>query len=162
MVNISKKKVKKEILEDIGRRLIKHIANLKTALGTELFLSGLFTKKERIMIAKRFTIILLLEKKYAFSVIERALKVSPDTIARLQQKRRRGDYDELIAQFFKKKRDAKVSKQNKDFLDVVEKILQAGLPPMYGGDRYRAFPKNPKKVNFSIKTGIKVFKKKKK
>lgn len=160
MVNISKKKVKKEIFDKISNRFIKYVIDLNGVKKTEQFFSELLSEKERIMLIKRFAIILLLDRGYSFSVIKKSLKVSSSTVTKLQKKRKAGDFKSFTSYVYRGKNSPQGSKNNA-FVAYLEKILEDGLLPMYGGDRYRSFPRNSKKLEFKLKAGIKISRKKK-
>ncbi len=102
-------------------------SNLKRE--TSFLVNDLLTPTERIMLAKRLAIILMLENGYSFSAIERTLKVTRQTIVRFWKMAKLGKFSYL--------KQSKIKKVSfwKDF----EKILQAGLPPRGRGRRTHVF-----------------------
>ena len=129
MARISEEPVSKHVLEHIAELLIYEIARIRTDVSAQAFLESFFTPTERIMFAKRFAIIVMLEEGWPYSEIERVLKVSPSTIGRLQQKRERGVYNALLYSGAKKK------SRSAGF--TLEAILRGGLPPITGKGRWK-------------------------
>ena len=122
----------------------------------------MLSDKEKILLTKRYAIILLLERGYIFDVIADSLKVSRTTINKLQRKRKRGDFKSFTHFVVRdnKKITSHTSVSEKSFLDTLEKIVQAGMPPITGRGRWRNFPKAKTKV--TIKTTLRVLRRKKK
>ena len=81
-------------------------------------LAELFTKTEKIMLAKRIALIYLLSKDVPFEKIEELLHLSPVTISKFSLKMDQDKFKQTIAI---------VNRQGK-FSDILGKILQAGLP----------------------------------
>lgn len=90
-------------------------------------LRELFTKTEKIMFAKRIALVYLLSKKVPFAKIDSLLHLSPVTISKFSTRLDLGKYKQTIAI---------VTRRGK-FLDILEKILQAGMPPKYGRGRWK-------------------------
>jgi len=92
MANISKR----EVSTKVQRRIEKELRGQMTS-NPSAFLEELFTKTERIMLAKRLAVMFMLESGYSFAAIERLLKVSPTTIAKIWREQKEGKYSKLIA-----------------------------------------------------------------
>lgn len=122
MTNVSKRKLKKDIYFKIHDRFADFIIKLQDQKSSEAFLYKLLTKAERIMLAKRLAIVFMLTNNYSFLHIERVLKVSPPTIVRQWKRLKSGALDYIKAEFLKEKNQG-------SFLDFLEALLQAGLPP---------------------------------
>lgn len=137
MVRISEHTVRKEILLQISEKLIEHVARVKTKKHARSFFLELFTETERIMLAKRFAILVLLEQGYSFSVIIQTLKVSQSTIARIVRDKKQGKFNFLIQQIGTRAKKGIIA-NNSDFLLSLEILLRAGLPPQ-GRGRWRTF-----------------------
>lgn len=105
---------------------IETLASLKGRQEIKGFLSELLTPTEKIMLAKRLAIVLMLQKHFPFLAIERTLKVSPSTISRFWRASQEKPF-----QFLTKK--LKGDKAKKEFWETVEWLLQAGMPPMGRG-----------------------------
>lgn len=81
----------------------KSLADLKSARDLEFLTNDIFSPVEKVMIAKRFMIALLLHKGLSFRQICKVLKVSPNTvnsIARKINKNTRG-YGQLMGKTLK-------------------------------------------------------------
>ena len=122
MANISKRQLKRKVFEHINRQLLSQLTRYRTKKQARIFTEELLTKTEQVMLAKRLMTLVMLERGYSFSMIERVLKVTSKTVAKLQGERRRGLHSRLLAQYARRRDSARI-------LDVVEVLLQAGLPP---------------------------------
>ncbi|MCL5004270.1 MAG: Trp family transcriptional regulator [Patescibacteria group bacterium] len=94
----------------------KSVAGLKDVREMEFFTGSLFSPVEKVMIAKRFMIALLLCEGLSFRQICDTLKVSPNTISSVSKKlnRNRGGYAKIIDRFLK---DTQVKKLSETFLN---------------------------------------------
>ena len=81
-------------------------------------LAELFTKTEKIMLAKRIALIYLLSKDVPFEKIEELLHLSPVTISKFSLKIDQDKFKQTIA----------IVNRRGKFSDILGKILQAGLP----------------------------------
>jgi len=122
MANISKRQLKRKVFEHINRQLLSQLTRYRTKKQARIFTEELLTKTEQVMLAKRLMTLVMLERGYSFSIIERVLKVTSKTVVKLQGERRRGLHSRLLAQYARRRDSARI-------LDVVEVLLQAGLPP---------------------------------
>ena len=122
MANISKRQLKRKVFEHINRQLLSQLTRYRTKKQARIFTEELLTKTEQVMLAKRLMTLVMLERGYSFSLIERVLKVTSKTVVKLQGERRRGLHSRLLAQYARRRDSARI-------LDVVEVLLQAGLPP---------------------------------
>jgi uncharacterized protein YerC len=80
MVQLSKRPLEQAIQTTLYDSLYTSLALLTTAGEVREFLSDLLTPAEKIMLAKRLAIVILLEKGYNYRQISRILKVSTSTI----------------------------------------------------------------------------------
>ncbi|QQG46517.1 MAG: hypothetical protein HYY55_01580 [Candidatus Niyogibacteria bacterium] len=131
MPHISKRKLKKKAFLKMNDRFYAVMASLKDKNFGRLFFGDLLSSTERIMLAKRLAVILMLFNKYPFTVVEKTLKVSPSTVGRLWKGMRGGDFDNIKAIIV----DAK---KKRGFIDDLEILLSAGLPPR-GRGRWKWF-----------------------
>ena len=122
MANISKRQLKRKVFEHINRQLLSQLTRYRTKKQARIFTEELLTKTEQVMLARRLMTLVMLERGYSFSIIERVLKVTSKTVVKLQGERRRGLHSRLLAQYARRRDSARI-------LDVVEVLLQAGLPP---------------------------------
>ena len=83
MPQVSKRKLAKDIDEQIATLLLQAIAKLHKESDISSFLDELLTPTEKIMLSKRLAIAVLLKKGYNYTMIGSALKVTSTTIARV-------------------------------------------------------------------------------
>jgi uncharacterized protein YerC len=126
MTRISRKRLKKEAYLQIHDRFIRTIIELKKMKEGRLFLNELLTPAERIMLAKRLAIIVMLLENISFYRIYKTLKVSPSTVARIWRKLRSGEFSYIKTVMSKKKNREAVWQE-------LEVLIRFGLPPMGRG-----------------------------
>lgn len=80
MTQVSKHPLSKAIYERIFEIFIKSIVSIKDKKEAEDFLNDFLTPTERIMLAKRLAIAVLLTKDYDYNQIHKLLHVSTATI----------------------------------------------------------------------------------
>ena len=83
------------------------------------------------MLAKRLAIVVLLERGHGYKTIERTLKVSSNTIARISGEKDKGRY-KFIAKSCSLKR-SRNRREDSAFWDYIELVLLAGMPSMGRG-----------------------------
>lgn len=81
MAQISKYPVHKKVEERMFEVLRETISNLKSSEEIEDFLTDFLSPVEKIMLAKRLSIAILLHKGYRYETITEILRVTPPTIA---------------------------------------------------------------------------------
>ncbi len=139
MTYVSTRPLSKEVLKHIGDLLIVEIYKAKTMSQANKLVGALLTDSERIMLAKRFAVIVLLNKGASYRYIQNVLKVSLSTVFRIQKLRKSGVFDDLIKYTHRKKiKQKNRNKSNYNKETAFEVLIRAGLPPM-GKGRWRAF-----------------------
>lgn len=83
MTQISKRVLNKDIEKKITETFLAVISQVRDKSEVQLFINDLLTPVERVMLAKRFAIAVLLIKGWGYGSIEDLLKVSNDTISRV-------------------------------------------------------------------------------
>lgn len=81
MAQVSKYPISQSVYEQIFNLLLKIFSDSCTKTEANNLLEDLLTPTERIMLAKRLAIALLLSKKYQYQDISKILRVSKGTIA---------------------------------------------------------------------------------
>lgn len=81
MPKISRFKLEKDIEGLILRQLAKIFQEVNKEEDIDALFNNLFTRSEKIMLAKRIAIAILLEKEWDYFRISKKLKVSPTTIS---------------------------------------------------------------------------------
>lgn len=83
MPQVSKYLLEKQVKNRVFEVFWKTIAGLNTTPQVKEFFDELLTPTEKIMLAKRLAISILLYKKYSYEDIVDILKVSPSTIGNI-------------------------------------------------------------------------------
>lgn len=118
MSQVSKRVLPKDIEKKLFEIFFRSLARLSNASDIEKFLFDLLGPVERTMLAKRLAIALLLAKGYQYEAIKSILKVSQETIARVNMALNyQGEGYSIIIK--KLLRDEKM----KDFFKKVEDII---------------------------------------
>ena len=92
---------------------------------TNAVLGQLFTKTEKLMLAKRLAIIFMLDQKESTYAISNILKVSQSTVARISLKQENGEYGDIIEEM----------RKQSSFWAQLQKII----PPRVGRNRFNNF-----------------------
>jgi len=122
MPHVSRKKLKKKVFIKIGEQLADTIAKANSARELRWVFKELITPTERVMLAKRLAIILMLERGYSFDIIQKTLKVTPQTIVRFWKITKQSSHKLVI-------KEISSNKAKKDFWQELEKLILLGMPP---------------------------------
>jgi len=131
MPHISHARVKKEVFLRMNDRFIRSLMDLTERKSARAFFKELLTPTEQIMLAKRLAVILMLQQGFSFYRVERTLKISPSTAARLWRKLHAGEFSGIGALI-------KRGKSARAFWAEMATIIRAGMPPM-GRGRWKWF-----------------------
>ncbi|MFA6397227.1 MAG: hypothetical protein WDK96_00045 [Candidatus Paceibacterota bacterium] len=128
MPHISKNKISSKLYEKIFLKLISILEKAGNKNYLNLVIRELFTKTEKIMLAKRLAIILMISDNIPQHRVVEILKVSPSTVAKIS----------LQVDVGKHKRLLEISKIEKiDLEKIVWKILTFnGVMPPKTGKKY--------------------------
>lgn len=129
MPQVSKYPVSKEVQERMFEIFWETIAGLENAQKASEFFHDLLTPTEKIMLAKRLAIALLLIKGYDYRSIVNTLKVSPTTIGsvRLWFQTAGSGYRKAIEKIIK-------SEKQEEFFEKIEEVISKFIPPPPGTD----------------------------
>lgn len=127
MTQVSRYPLRADMEERLFEIFWQVLADLKTAPEIRVFLHDLLTPTERIMLAKRLGIALLLIKQYDYATIREILKVSTTTIAHvaLWLKTEGSGYRAALMKIIKKEKQ-------EAFWDSLERTLAQVIPPPTG------------------------------
>ena len=132
MVNISKRKLKPQLQEEIIAQLVHYVSQVRKTKDAREFLFEFLTPAERVQLGKRLTAIMMLISGYSFTQIENALKISPATVAKL--------WRELKNDKFIRTRSLSTwrgrSIRERSALESFLQFLTNGLPPRAGKKRW--------------------------
>ena len=129
MAFVSKKVFSTETRKRIRQQFIELFARQRTRKDIATVLDQLLTDTERLMLAKRIVLILMLQNKSSYYEIREALGVSTDTAARWHALLEEGKLDAIV-------KTLKQKKAREHLLDTGEIILRSGMPPIAGRNRY--------------------------
>lgn len=124
MPHISKKELSKREFEELFGHLVKYVHRQDTRRDKEIFFFQFLTETEKIMLAKRLAIIVLLDRGVSPYEIWNKLGVSPSTVARISEKLDRGGYRKI----------ARSAKKSTDLDDLLKWLVYVGglMPPRVG------------------------------
>lgn len=80
MPRASKYRFSEKEFEKIYSHLLYTISSINSSGDVEKFLDGFLSKEEKIMLAKRLVLFMMLKRNYPPSVIQRALHISYETV----------------------------------------------------------------------------------
>ena len=130
MPHVSKRKLDKETFDKIFKKLVLILEYAQNKKKFVSVLEEILTGTEKVMLAKRVAIVLLLLGDIPQYRISKALIVSPTTVAKMSLQVEEGKYDSI----------KNISTKEKiDLEKVVWLLLTAGgiLPPRVGGKYWR-------------------------
>ena len=141
MTHVSKQKLKEEDFRKIYDQLISIFDTAGDSRRSDHLLKEFLTSAEKIMLAKRFAMLCMLEEGISQHFIGEILKVSPSTINRifLQYQNDKFHYIESI-----------LKKNKRNIWDALETIITAGLPPKVGRGRWQWLDEIERKQNRKI------------
>ncbi len=84
MTHVSKNPIKRDVYDDITESFIWTLTDIKSPDLMKIFINDFFTKTEKLMLAKRLTIALLVFKGYETEIICQVLHVSTATVYRIK------------------------------------------------------------------------------
>lgn len=121
MSQVSKRLVAKDIEKRMQEILWESFSSLRRSKDAELFLSDLLTPTEKIVLAKRLAIAVLLSKGYDNEAIMGILKVSSSTVAKIKLALGGKGYKMVLGKLLRKE-------AWKEFLEGVEKVWYKMYP----------------------------------
>ncbi len=127
MTHISKRNLNKEKNAYIQKELLETLSLLSRIERAQIILGELFTKTEKIMLAKRLVAISLLDQNETPYAIATFLQMSESTIGRMKSKYKDGAYKKLIIELRTKK-------------SIWHKLTRL-IPPRIGRNRFKDFLK---------------------
>lgn len=124
MVNISRRQLPEELLKKINKLFFEIFNRFETNQSFSILMNDFFTPKEKILLAKRITIIYLLIKKIEQRNIADFLKVSTSTVCKyaLLLENKDSEMVKIMEEIIKKEKIF-------DFIDnlLADFLIQPGL-----------------------------------
>ncbi len=132
MVRINKNLLPAKNIKSLNKQLDTVLGELAPD-KISVFLNGLIGPEERLMLAKRLAVIVMLKEGYSSYRIAETLKLSQSTIKNIQA-RRSGDAYVEVTKTLKNHLEVYIA-----ILEVVDSLLHAGgiIPHRVGLDRYK-------------------------
>lgn len=129
MTQVSKRFVSEKIKARMQEVFSKVIADLHYESEINEFLDDFLSPPEKVMLAKRLSIALMLAKGYGYEIIADILKVTPSTIAKvnISFKYKGRGYQGIVSKILKEER------WQKFWQDLDDKIVES-FPPRYGSN----------------------------
>ena len=130
MPHISSKKLDHSLTEKLFGKLLTIFGQARDKEALSLVMNELFTSTEKIMLAKRLAIVLMLASRTPQHRVVEILKVSPTTVVKTSLEIEIGKYKTIL----------KISKKEKvDIEKIVWNILTVGgfMPPKVGQKYWR-------------------------
>ncbi len=90
MTQVSRRMLRKDIEDRVYEVLLESIASVKSKEAVDKFLDDLLSPTEKIMLAKRAAIALLIAKKYNQRTIANFLRVGLETISKVSRVMQKG------------------------------------------------------------------------
>lgn len=127
MPQVSKRWLSKDIEEKIFALFFQAFAQLSKPVDIAKFLNDLLGPVEKIMLAKRLAIAVLLRRGYDYEGIKKTLRVSSETIARVNIALNHGGegYAMVVDEILK-------DRQMREFWEGIEDTLTTFIPPVTG------------------------------
>lgn len=119
-----KSRVEKRIKDNFLRSILSGGSARRQAI-----LGELLTQTEKIMLAKRLAMIVMLENDFSYYRISKTLKVSTSTLKRLHRHILAGSYRQILTSLTGNRADA--------IIRFLEKILEFRMPPIAGPGRWK-------------------------
>ena len=124
MTHISRKKIKKEIADELADQFLTFLSLARTKQDARVLARELFSQTERVMFAKRLAVIVLLTRGYSFTQIEESLGVTRQTITRLWKETKAGGYEKIVR--YARKHTGHFKKEST--MDAFIRIIHMGMP----------------------------------
>lgn len=131
MVHLNRHKLSDKLLTDLFARLNETIAKLDERQAG-LFLNDLLGEEERVMLAKRLGIVVMIMEGYSMYRISRTLKVSPSTVEKINAAIAYGAFENVVPALKKNKLNYMA------IVEIIDSILTVGgIMPHYGQSHMR-------------------------
>ena len=134
MPHISRKKIKKKVATELADQFLTFLSITQSKAEARILANELLSQTERVMLAKRLAIIVLLVRGYSFIQIGEALGVTPQTITRVWHGLKKGRYQKIAR--YARERTKHFKRET--FMDAFIRIIHIGMPPRVGRGRWRS------------------------
>lgn len=138
MPHISRKRLKKEIATELADQFLTFLSLAQTKKEARILANELLSQTERVMLAKRLAVVVLLVRGYSFTQIEEALGVTRQTVIRVWKDMKAGKYKK-IARYA---REYTGHFKRETFMDAFIRMIHFGMPPRAGKGRWKFLNKS--------------------
>ena len=136
MTHISTRAVKKDVAVLLADQLLTFFSAARTKSEARIFAGELLSQTERVMLAKRLAIVVLLTRGYSYSQIQTILSINRQTVARVARGVENGEFPRIVRHAQERtghfKRDS--------FWKALDQAIEAihlGMPPRAGWGRWQ-------------------------
>jgi len=134
MPHVSKKRIKKEVATELADQFLTFLSITQSKAEARILANELLSQTERVMLAKRLAIVVLLVRGYSFTQIGESLGVTPQTITRVWKSLKDGKYQKIARYARERTRHFK----QEAFMDAFIRIIHIGMPPRVGRGRWKS------------------------
>ncbi|MEK7144729.1 MAG: Trp family transcriptional regulator [Patescibacteria group bacterium] len=138
MTHISRKRIKKDVATELANQFLTFLSIARSKAEASVLANEILSQTERVMLAKRLAIIVLLVRGYSFKQIEGALGVTPQTITRIWRGLKDGQYTRIARYAREHTRHFK----KETFMEEFIRIIHIGMPPRVGRGRWKFLRKS--------------------
>ena len=124
MTHLSKRKLKKDVADELADQFLTFMSLARTKQDARILARELLSQTERVMLAKRLAVVVLLVRGYTFQQIETTLGVTRQTVSRLWRETKNGRYEKIIGYARKHTRHFK----QESFLEAFIRVIHLGMP----------------------------------
>ncbi len=128
MTHVSKKRIKKDVANELADQFLTFLSLARTNPAASVLANELLSQTERVMLAKRLSVVVLLVRGYSFTQIEEALGVTRQTVVRLWKETKKGRYEKIMRYARQHTRHFK----KESALDTFIRVIHLGMPPRSG------------------------------
>lgn len=134
MPHVSRKKIKKEIATELADQFLTFLSTAQSKAEARILANELLSQTERVMLAKRLAIVVLLVRGYSFQQIGESLGVTPQTVTRIWHGLKEGKYQKVARYAREHTRHFK----QETFMDAFIRVIHIGMPPRVGRGRWKS------------------------
>ena len=134
MTHVSQKKIKKDVAAELADQFLTFLAIARTKKDARVLVNELLSQTERVMLAKRLAVVVLLTRGYSFTQIEGALGVTRQTSVRLWKEVKRGKYEKVVRYA---RRNTKHFR-NESTIEAFIRVVRIVAPPRSGHRRWKS------------------------
>jgi len=137
MTHVSKRRIKKDVAAELADQFLTFLSIARTKSAARTLAQELFSQTERVMLAKRLAVVVLLVRGYSFDQIEEALGITRQTTVRIWRAVKQGKFEHIRRYARQHTRHFK----HESAVEALIRILHMGMPPR-AGKRWQGLDKS--------------------